>query len=134
MGAATLTKPRILVVEDEHLVRELIVIELQEAGYDVVEAVDGGQALAALAGEVPPDGLFTDIRLPGRIDGWAIAEAARQASDKVIVVYATGYSADAPKLVPGSTLLAKPYRPAAVIEEFSRLGLPAAPTPPHAKR
>jgi CheY-like chemotaxis protein len=124
MGSATPARPRILVVEDEHLVRQLIVIELEEAGYDVVEAADGNQALDALSRAPVPDGLFTDIRLPGRLDGWAIAEAARKASQKVIVVYATGYTADEPKLVPGSTLLAKPYRPAAVIEEFRRLGLP----------
>ena len=126
MASAFAPKPKILVVEDEALVRELIVSELEEAGYDVVQAGDGAEAMAALAGDRLPDGLFTDIRLPGRLDGWAIAEAARQASERVVVVYATGFTADPPKLVAGSTLLAKPYRPAAVIEEFRRLGLPAA--------
>lgn len=117
---------RVLVVEDEPLVRDVIVEELRDAGYDVVEAANGREALAALEAADPRiDLLFTDIRLPGLLDGWAIAERARALNSDVRVVYATGYSADAPRQVPNSRFLNKPYRVSAVLDVFRELGAPA---------
>src|SRR5262249_60350421 len=60
--------PRVLVVEDEPLVREMAVEALRDAGFEVLEAEDGGAALA-LCGSTELDALFTDIRLPGPISG-----------------------------------------------------------------
>src|SRR5829696_926234 len=82
---------KVLVVEDEWLVRELIVGELLDAGFDVVEAESGEAALARYH-EHNPDVLFTDIRLPGQIDGWDVAERCRASNSDLPVVYATGYS------------------------------------------
>lgn len=59
---------KILVVEDEFLVRELVADELREAGFDVLEAETGAEAVAQCEGQ-DPDVLFTDIRLPGNLDG-----------------------------------------------------------------
>src|SRR3954467_911674 len=73
----------VLVVEDEWLVRELIVAELLEAGFDVVEAESGEAALARYHN---PDVLFTDVRLPGRIDGWDVAERCRASNSDLPVV------------------------------------------------
>src|SRR5215218_5326868 len=75
---------KVLVVEDEWLVRELIVGELLDAGFDVVEAESGEAALARYH-EHNPDVLFTDIRLPGQIDGWDVAERCRASDGNVKV-------------------------------------------------
>ena len=72
-----MSKSTILVVEDEPLVREIIVSELEDAGYEVLEAADGAAALALLR-EARVDLLFTDIRLPGEVDGWMFSREARQ--------------------------------------------------------
>ena len=108
----------ILVVEDEFLVRETIVEELREAGFDVVEAATGEEAMR-LCDRV--DVLFTDIRLPGSLTGWDIAENCRAAHPNIPVIYATGYSHVEPRRVPGSVFFRKPYRAAQVIKAIRDL-------------
>lgn len=117
----------LLVVEDEPLVRELIVLELEDAGYDVIEAEDGPTALRLLADNSHVALLFTDIRLPGGMTGWDIAERARELRPELPVIYATGYSADDLRLVKGAYFMQKPYRPSMVIEAIGTFGL--RPTP-----
>jgi FixJ family two-component response regulator len=51
---------------------------------------------------------LTDIRLPGRLTGWDIAERARETAPDIQVLYLTGYTPQAPRMVPGARLLAKP--------------------------
>ena len=115
--------PCLLVVEDEPLVRELIVLELEDAGFSVIEAEDGPSAVRLL--EERPDIalLFTDIRLPGGMTGWDIAERARALRPGLPVIYATGYSADDLRLVSGAHFMKKPYRPAMVIDAIAKFGL-----------
>ncbi len=96
----------VLVVEDEELVREVLCDELRDAGFVVSEAESGDTALQALSR--PFDILLTDIRLPGRLTGWDIAEAARRERPEIQVIYMTGFTADEPRKVPGSRLLEKP--------------------------
>ena len=108
----------ILVVEDEFLIRETIVEELREAGFDVLEAVTGDQAMQ-LYDRV--DVLFTDIRLAGSLTGWDIAETCRAARPNIPVIYATGYSHVEPRRVPGSVFFRKPYRAAHVIKAIREL-------------
>ena len=116
-------RPVILIVEDEPLVREMIVVELEDAGFQVVQAESGEQALAALEQEPRIDLVFTDIRLSGRLDGWDVAERARRRDEDVAVIYATGYSASEGRRVPGGLVLTKPYRAAAVLEAAETLGI-----------
>jgi CheY-like chemotaxis protein len=106
---------KILLVEDDDLVRTVAVDALEEAGFDVIEAVTGEEAMERCRERVA-DILFTDIRLPGRVDGWEIAERCREFNPDLPVVYATGFSVDAPRLVPGSRLLHKPYQLEQVID------------------
>lgn len=120
-------RPLLLVVEDEALVRELIVLELEDAGYDIVEAEDGQTALRLLD-EYPAIALlFTDIRLPGGMTGWDIAEQARARRPGLPVIYATGYSNDDLRLVAGAEFLNKPYRPAVVIGAIAGFGIEGSP-------
>ena len=71
---------RVLLVEDELLVREVAAEDLGEAGFDVTPASDGDEALAILREGTDFDLLFTDIRMPGATDGWDLAREA-QADD-----------------------------------------------------
>ena len=110
----------VLVVEDEPLVRETIVCELEDAGFGVLEAETAETGLAILK-QHPVSLLFTDIRLPGFMDGWDLAEAARSLDPKLPVIYATGFTAEDPRLVPQAVLLRKPYRPSAVLAVIRKL-------------
>jgi CheY-like chemotaxis protein len=105
---------RILVVEDDPLVRVVAVEALIEEGFDVVEAVNGEQALQHCS-EHLADLLFTDIRLPGDVDGWEIAERCRDQNPGIPVIYASGYSDVEARPVAGSVFFRKPYRPADVV-------------------
>ena len=66
--------------------------------------------------EASVDILFTDIRLPGLMDGWQLAEAARTLRPDLPVIYATGFSQTPPRLIEGSVFFTKPYRAATLIK------------------
>jgi CheY-like chemotaxis protein len=108
----------ILVVEDEPAVREHSVTSLQELGYTVLSAGDGSSALYLLAREDGVDLLFTDIGLPGGMNGRQLAEAAQAARPALKVVYTTGYARNAVVyggvLDAGMELLPKPFSHAAL--------------------
>lgn len=123
-------RPLLLVVEDEPLVRELIVLELEDAGFDTLEAEDGLTALALLRDNPGVALLFTDIRLPGGMTGWDVAEHARAIRPRLPVIYATGYSAEDLRLVNGAQFLKKPYRPAMVLDAIAGFGIGSRPDAP----
>ncbi len=105
----------VLVVEDEFLISEWVSQSLSEQGFDVQTVTNAADALAHLAA-LPVDVLFTDINLPGGMDGAALARRAREMQPQLPVVYA---SARATLLkqdarVPGSIVVPKPYEPALV--------------------
>jgi CheY-like chemotaxis protein len=112
----------VLLVEDEALIREVIALELEDAGFTVVQAADGGQAVEALSTHVP-DLLFTDIRLPGPLSGWDIADRARQIRPALPIIYATGYADSRDRQLAGSVLLTKPFYPAQVLVAVRDLGV-----------
>jgi CheY-like chemotaxis protein len=68
----------VLVVEDEPLLCELMADELKTLGFTVLRAATGEEAVKVIEGEEPVDVLFTDIRLPGALDGWDVAEKFRR--------------------------------------------------------
>ena len=110
----------VLVVEDDELVRETVTGELQDQGYLVIEAGTAEEGFEVLRTR-PVGVLFTDIRLPGRMDGWDLAEAARTLNPHLPVIYATGYSPEAPRFVERSIFFRKPYLPSAVVAAIERL-------------
>ncbi|MDB5644213.1 MAG: response regulator receiver protein [Hyphomicrobiales bacterium] len=117
--------PLILVVEDEEIVREIVCLDLAEAGFAVLEAASGDEAIVLLrnrsAGEDAVDLLFTDIRMPGTLDGWTLAEQARDLAPGLGVIYASGHITRPERAVPGSIFLSKPYRTANLLESLRRL-------------
>jgi len=115
--------PLILYVEDEPLVREIVVLEFEDAGFRVREAEDGVSALAIIDAGTRFDALVTDIRMPGGVDGLRVAEHARAAYPSLPVLYATGFAPDPLRIVPGGRLLAKPVGVAAMIMALGELGV-----------
>jgi CheY-like chemotaxis protein len=111
---------RVLVVEDEELVRTVAVAALEEAGFQVIEATTGEDAMAHCDERIA-DILFTDIMLPGKITGWDIAEHCRKRDPHLPVVYATGYSWPKPRFVSGSRFLQKPYTPTHIVDAINDL-------------
>ncbi len=112
----------ILLVEDEDGIRSRVREELIEAGFNVLEADTGEAALEILRlfdGTI--DWLFTDIRLPGQIDGWHVAFEYRFHHPLRPVVYATGFAPSEERRVENSILLRKPYRIAQAVETFEEL-------------
>ncbi|MHC2337908.1 DNA-binding response OmpR family regulator [Bradyrhizobium sp. USDA 4454] len=108
------TAVRVLLVEDDPLIREFVVEALREAGLEVIHASNGREALAWQDRQAV-DVLVTDIKLPGPIDGWQIAEGFRLHDPLLPVIYATGFSPVAPRPVAGSVLLQKPFHPEEIV-------------------
>jgi CheY-like chemotaxis protein len=102
----------ILVVEDEPIVRMLVVDFLSELGYAILEAKDANVALPILRSDQPIDLLLTDVGLPG-MDGRQLAEAARGLRPGLKVLFATGYAEGAGRrndfVVTGTDLVSKPF-------------------------
>ena len=114
--------PRILLVEDEVLISMMIEDAMVERGFKVHTATNAGDALRFLAGGAPVDILFTDIDLPGKMNGASLARLARELRPELVVVYASGTLQTLDDAVPGSIFVAKPYVPAqvcAMLEEMA---------------
>jgi CheY-like chemotaxis protein len=117
-GAA---KKRVLVVEDEEMVREIVVWLLEDMGFEVVGASSGDQAVG-LFGKDAIDLLLTDIRMPGGIDGWTLAEKARALMPDLPIIYVSGYSHEPPRMTKGSIFVQKPLRTETLRQAIEDLG------------
>ncbi|MEZ5889196.1 MAG: response regulator [Xanthobacteraceae bacterium] len=111
----------VLIVEDEPLVLDMISQELTDQGFAVLEADTAEAALSIIESGQTVDVLFTDIRLPGEMDGWRLAATVRESKPKLPVIYATGYTVERNAQVPGSVFLKKPYRPSTIAETIRTL-------------
>ena len=104
----------ILLVEDDAMVRRYARNQLSILGYQVIDAVNGPDALDILRGHAAIDLLFTDIVMPGGMNGRQLAEAAKLLRPGLKVLYTSGYTENAVihhgRLDPGVQLLTKPYR------------------------
>ena len=92
------------------LVRELAFEDLSDAGHEVTAAGSGDEAIAILRNDQGFEILFTDIRMPGEVDGWRLAEEARRLIPSLKIVFATGLNDDGGWKNPEDRMLAKPYR------------------------
>jgi len=122
---------RVLVVEDEILISEWVAEALTQQGFAVQAVTNADDAVGCLATEAV-DVLFTDINLPGGMDGAALARRARELRPNLAVVYASAQAtALAPDArVPGAVVLPKPYEPTLVgrlLAALSRTTAAAAP-------
>jgi CheY-like chemotaxis protein len=112
----------VLVVEDEPLLRELAVEVVEEAGFAALEAGNAGEALVLLESRPEIALLFTDINMPGAMDGLKLAHAVRDRWPAIGILVVTGQvrlrRSDLP---PDSCFLPKPYHIEAVIAELRAL-------------
>ena len=106
---------RIMTVDDSATIRQMVALTLRDAGYDVVEAVDGRDALQRLASE-SVDMLITDLNMPN-LDGVGLIRAVRQdAANRFIpIIMLTTESADSKKqegkAAGASGWIVKPFKP-----------------------
>lgn len=91
--ARTARPVRVLVVDDEQIVRDLLAVTLASAGYQVEPAPDGSRAIQMLTNGLY-DLLITDVRMPG-VDGLAVVREARRLSSTMAIVIITGASSEA---------------------------------------
>ncbi len=103
----------ILMVEDDEDVRNYTRESLTELGYRVLQAPNGRVALDLIAGHPEIDLLFTDVGLPGGLNGRQLAEEARRLNSGLKVLFTTGYARNAivhgGRLDPGVELITKPF-------------------------
>jgi CheY-like chemotaxis protein len=111
----------VLVVEDEIFVRFDVAACLEDAGYDVVEAATGEEAIALCNAGTSIDMVITDINLGGSASGWDVAERCRTVLPDVPVVYTSGKSIDPERCVAGSIFMSKPYRHSDILDVCQRL-------------
>ncbi len=110
---------KILVVDDDPDVLSVAKALLAQEGYTVLEAVNGSDALRLLHAHPDIALLFTDIVMPGPIDGFDLAERAKRLRPDLPVLYTSGYLKN--EGVWAATLLAKPWRPAHLAEAVKNL-------------
>jgi two-component system, response regulator PdtaR len=115
------TVPVVLVVEDEPLLRMLAVEAVEAAGFVAIEARDADEAVAVLESRSDISLLFTDIDMPGSMDGLKLS-ARPLATDQDPGCFGQG---SAPRELPSSSrFVGKPYRTAAMVEELRSLAGP----------
>jgi CheY-like chemotaxis protein len=123
---------RILLVEDDELVRNHAARLLDDLGYRVTIAANGARALALLQQGLQVDLLFTDVIMPGGLNGPQLAAEAKKLMPDLPVLYTSGYTENAivhhGRVDPGTVLLHKPYRRQTLAEKIRQaLGAPVAP-------
>ena len=118
----TTRKTTVLVVEDEALLLYSIADELREHGFDVVEARNAAEAIRALEANPEIHLLFTDVDMPGTMDGLALAAAVRNRWPPVKIIVTSGKGRPAPSELPDGAFIPKPYTSQAISEAFRRLG------------
>ncbi len=104
----------VLVVDDEELVRELVLEVLNDLGYAPLQAADGASGLAILKSNTRIDLLVTDVGLPGGMNGRQLADAALLLRNDLKVLFITGYAENAVinhgHLEPGMQIMTKPFQ------------------------
>jgi CheY-like chemotaxis protein len=117
---------RVLVVEDDDVIRQLITVNLELEGFEVVTAVDGQDALDKVI-DAAPDVITLDVMMP-HLDGWATAEKLREnpetAAIKIVLISARAQEADLQRgeRIGVDVYLTKPFDPDELIDIVRRLG------------
>lgn len=121
---------RVLIVDDEPDIVDLLSFHLSENGYEVASAFSGARALKA-ATDDPPDGIVLDLMIPD-LDGISVCEFLHRnsATSHIPIIILTGCAAEGTRDVAlrygASDYLTKPFRPKEVVERVKKL----VPTPP----
>jgi CheY-like chemotaxis protein len=118
--AAEPQRPSILIVEDDVLLRLVTAEDLRAAGYGVIEASNADEAMTILDSGVAIDLVLTDIRMPGSMDGLALAAFVRQRWPDLKIMVASG-ERPAQALAAADAFLPKPYDSAGILARLRTL-------------
>ena len=111
----------ILIVEDELLIR-MNAVEMIEEAFEVVEAASADEAIAVLEGRLDITVVFTDIQMPGSMDGLKLAAAVRDRWPPIMIVATSGRVKLGPDDLPeGGRFLQKPYSHAEIVKTLREL-------------
>ena len=107
----------VLVVDDDVLVRMVISESLRDAGFKVIEAANGHEALGVMLSDIEVDLLLTDLRMPGALDGFGLGMAARgQRPDVRVLVMSSFLPESTGSRLSPFEYIEKPFKPDALIE------------------
>jgi CheY-like chemotaxis protein len=123
----------VLIAEDEVFIRIVIADFLRDAGYQVIEARNADDAIAIFRSGTAIDLLFTDVRMPGSMDGCDLARLVRSEWPTTPVIITSGYSSAliGARAEIGDIVLPKPYRPQHVLRTIeSFVGARSGPRAP----
>jgi CheY-like chemotaxis protein len=113
---------RVLVVEDETLIRMDTAEMLRSAGFDILEAANADEAIEMLEHHSDIRLVFTDIDMPGSMNGLKLSAAVRDRWPPVKIIATSGhFKVQASDLPPDARFIAKPYQPAQIISTIREL-------------
>jgi CheY-like chemotaxis protein len=122
MGRLASARPVVLVVEDELLLRAHAAEMVGAAGFEVIEAANAADAIDILEARADISVVFTDIQMPGSMDGLKLARAIRGRWPPIKIVATSGFVDVGEKDLPeGGRFLAKPYSPEAIADILREL-------------
>ena len=101
--------PRVMVVDDEPMVRQFVMSVLSSSGYQVLDAESPAQALRVLDANPDLDLVVTDVVMPGG-NGWDLAEVIQSRKPDLPVLFISGYDPPDGRTVPKASFLQKPFR------------------------
>ena len=117
----SVASPRVLVVEDEFLIRMTLAEALVDEGFDVVEAETGDDALPILKSDPEIKLLLTDIQLPGILNGRTLATQAREHIPNLPIIFMTGQPDVSDQANDRDVFISKPYTLFDICEAARRL-------------
>lgn len=123
--------PIILVVDDEELLQSFVADALHDGGFGAVVTSSGEEVMTLLkTNNGQYRALVTDIDLKGKMDGWEVAQHAREIHPEFPIIYMSGAAAAdwTSKGVPNSVMLSKPFAPAQLLTALANLLNSGTPT------
>jgi CheY-like chemotaxis protein len=122
MGLVESERPVVLIVEDELLLRMNAVDMIEAAGFEVVEAANADEAIEILEARRDIGVVFTDIQMPGSMDGLKLVRAVRGRWPPIKIVATSGHVGVAQTDLPeGGRFLPKPYSPGQIMDVLREL-------------
>lgn len=112
---------KILVVEDEFLVRLDVALQLEDEGFEVIAAGTADEAWALLPGELPVDVIFTDVNMPGQMDGLQLAQRIHERWPAVNVIVTSGRRIARENIPDNFPFVEKPYHVPDVVNVMNAL-------------
>ena len=127
MGLSQSKRPVVLIVEDEFLLRMNAVEMIEAAGFEAIEAANADEAIEILESRRDITVVFTDIQMPGSMDGLKLARAVRGRWPPIKIVATSGLvHVREDQLPEGGRFLSKPYSPDQLVRTLRELTTPVA--------